>query len=172
MPSSPDVRSDSVISQIKAVIEYLNSNLPKNISSTFSGYLIQPLANELRTWWLESSMQTPLNKMGSFDEELEQLKQLARQLDQMNWQGKELLLELVKYVPRLWITRRKDATLATVRRICSNSTGKKSIVERTVAQNNPAANSATGQQEDWDSTWPDENDDIGMSSFESGHESE
>ena len=144
---------------LRKLVEFLNSNLPKNLQVSLSNHLMQPLKSAMTRYWLEPSMQKSLNEMKSFDDEAQALQQLAYAIDEFGWYGKDLLLELVKSIPRFWIIRRKEAALANVRTICIYNFEDRietDKLEPQTSEGNEPMNEEEGNE--WDSEWPDEQD--------------
>ena len=157
------VKTDTTnaIDTVRMVLKFLKVTLPQPLHVSISSYLLQPLSMSLRRCWLEPSMQKALNEMQLFDDETHSLRQLADYIDEIGWFGKDLLLELIKSIPRLWITRRKETALANVRSVCSGSVSSKFVAER-VELHVLAERNAVDEKhdDDWESEWPDDaNDD-------------
>lgn len=149
--------STSVIDTIKMVLEFLIMTLPQPIHISLSSHLMQPLAMSLRLHWVEPSMHKELNEMQLFDDETYSLRQLAEYIQESGWFGKDVLLELIRSIPRLWIMRRKEAALANVRSVCSSNVSNKIMAEKDELQT-PAERSGIDEKtdHDWETDWPDD----------------
>lgn len=152
--------STSVIDAIRMVLEFLITTLPQPLHISLSSHLMQPLAMSLRLHWIEPSMQKELNEMQLFDNETHSLRQLAEYIQENGWFGKDVLLELIKSIPRLWIIRRKETALANVRSVCSSNVGNKTVIEKIELQK-PAERGGIDENanHDWETEWPDDAND-------------
>ena len=118
---------------------------------------MQPITLSLRRYWLESSMQKSLEGMQLFDDEAQALRQLALDVDDFGWSGKDLLLELIKSIPRLWITRRKETALANVRSICLSNVSSRIAIDKQEPQKSGEEEFVNEmERNEWASEWPDE----------------
>ena len=147
----------NVINAIRMVLKFLITNLPQPLHVSLSSHLMQPLTMSLRLYWIEPSMLKDLNEMQSFDNETLSLRQLAEYIHESGWFGKDILLELLQSIPRLWIIRRKETALAKVRSVCSKTISSKIVAEKVELPISAESGAVDEKADhDWETDWPDD----------------
>ena len=167
-----DLSTVGLIKDICEVFDFLGSRLPLSVSSRLSAILIPLLLPQLQTRWLEPSIPGSLEGLEDLEDVIESVNDLAADLHKKKWSGSDELLAWADDIPRLWLSKRKEASLAAVRQSCFRSTGQKKTAERVetqiISDSDVLATGQSGgpvetkpqQEDDWDAGWEEESEDV------------
>ncbi|KAH0542240.1 hypothetical protein FGG08_003362 [Glutinoglossum americanum] len=154
----PDIGVQHLFEDFNVIIEYLSTRLPLSVSTPLSQILVPSLTSRLISTWLASSVPPSLEGMQEYREILALAVKLEEDIESIGWTAKGELLDWVERAPRVWLTRRREASLDSVRGILSRGFGKVKSVERvetqTVTRKEQLFNNGGGDI--WNEDWSDE----------------
>ncbi|KAH0563008.1 hypothetical protein GP486_002428 [Trichoglossum hirsutum] len=154
-----DITVQHLFMDLNIMIEYLSTRLPPSVSTPVSQILIPSLTSRLISTWLASSVPPSLEGMQEYQEILALAVKLEEDIESVGWTAKGELLNWVERAPRVWLTRRREASLDSVRSILHRGFGKIKCVERVETQTVTRKQGFFGNNGGWDiwnETWSDE----------------
>jgi centromere/kinetochore protein ZW10 len=147
----------SALEDIHRIAEYLSTRLPPSIAIPLSGKLVPALASRLINNWLLPAVPLSLGGIEDFHEILALVLGLAEYLDDLSWTGQSHLVDWVDKSAEIWVTKRKEATIAEVRRLCFRGVKSTHVVERvetqTVTKSDNIITSNEAPDDDWGADW-------------------
>ncbi|KAF2499152.1 hypothetical protein BU16DRAFT_454802 [Lophium mytilinum] len=150
----------SALEDIQRVAEYLSTRLPASIAVPLSAKLVPVFATKLINNWLVPAIPLHLKDIPAFQETLSLVLGLAEYLDELTWSGQSQLVEWVDRSAELWLTKRKEATIAGIRRVCFKGVHTTHTVERVetqvVSKSDSIIKGSEAQDDDWGAEWGDE----------------
>jgi centromere/kinetochore protein ZW10 len=156
---NPDISVQHLFKDLNVIIEYLSTRLPPSVSTPLSQILLPGLIPRLISTWLSSSVPPSLEGMQEYREMLALAVKLEEDIETVGWTANGELLDWVNQAPRVWLTRRREASLDSVRSILSRDFGKTKSVERvetqTVMRKEEIFND-NGGGDNWNEGWSDE----------------
>lgn len=164
---SHDLSSKTLFHDLQRMFEFLVNRLPPAITIPLSATLMPALTGRLENHWLDQALPSTLAEVREFSPLLEDVSELADQIDKLGWHGSNALREWVSNAPRSWLTKRREAVLGDVRGLVFTGLQETKTVERVetrLVSNSDQMLGGDGQQEsqggddDWDTAW-DEPDD-------------
>ena len=141
------------------MISYLSSHLPSSVAIPLSEVLLPGLTSRLVTGPLSSSVPPDLDRIPAFKVTLDQVLRFAGFLDLHGYQGKTNLTQWADEAPRVWLTRRSEVALSTIRQLLIRGLGDPRTVERVETQvitRNDNMFMDGGNNDDWNADWSDE----------------
>ena len=117
------------------------------------------IISRLVSGWLVHSTPSDLQGLQEFEALLYQVSSFASLLNDLKWPGKNDLEFWVKRAPQVWLTKKRDGSLDTVRQLLGQGFGEVRTVERVETQEVTGedgmfrGNSTEG---DWNSEWSDD----------------
>jgi protein transport protein DSL1/ZW10 len=156
---NPDLSVQHLFKDLNVVIEYLSTRLPQSISILLSQILLPSLIPRLISTWLSSSVPPSLEGIREFQEILTLVVKLEEDIESAGWTAKGELSDWVERAPRVWLTRRREASLNSVRVILSGGFGKVRSVERVETQTmlrKEEIFNDNGGGDSWNEGWSDE----------------
>ncbi len=155
----PDIRT--TFRDVYSIIDYLSTRLPPTVAVPLSEVLIPSLTSKLISTWLLPSVPSSLDGMQEFQEILALVLKLADMMDPVGWHGKAGLLDWVDQAPRVWLTKRREASLGQVRTLLSRGLGNVKQAERveteTLLQEDDVPKGSEANN-DWSADWSDDED--------------
>ena len=154
LPSS----TASLFSDVSQLIQFLDTRLPSSVAKPLSEILVPNLVSRLVSGPLTSSVPTNLSDLSTFEETLHEARNFAETLDAHDWHGSEELIRWVKNAPRMWLTRRSDSDLNTIRRLLLRGLGQPREVERVETQVLSMEDTMFTERgnDDWNAEWSDD----------------
>ncbi|KAK6334767.1 hypothetical protein TWF718_010214 [Orbilia javanica] len=157
---NPDPTVVSLYADLKVVLEFLTVKFGTQISHLLSKTLTPAILNTLMGSYLPSCIPTDLDHFNEFDTVLRETTSFEKYLARMGWldrHGGELS-DWVARAPRIWLNRRRESALDSLRRTFESGLGQRHRVERVERVQEPdivvEAPKATDQGEDnWDTNW-------------------
>ncbi|KZF24728.1 centromere/kinetochore protein Zw10 [Xylona heveae TC161] len=148
------------LEDLKSVFGFLNTHLPSSVSLALSETLMPSLSSRLIDTWLISSVPSSLRGLEEYEEVLKQVQLFVDFIRFLGWKGEEPLAEWASRAPRVWITKRREGALLTVRELLLKGAWDTKTVERVETQVfAPEFANAQGQnggQDDWNAGWSDD----------------
>lgn len=156
-----DISTETLFSDITAMIDYLSRHFPSAIAVPLSEGLLPSLTSRLLSGPLSSSVPPDLDGIPAFKDTLQQAQNFTRSLDAHNWRGKNNLISWMQDAPQVWLTRRSEHALHMIRKLLIRGLGDPRTVERVETQVVTKDDSMfvdNGNNEDWNAEWSDEED--------------
>lgn len=157
-----------MFNDLLSIIRFLQSRLPEQATAMLLQILVPSLINRLISVRLLWSVPASLDQLPAFEGMLQEVKTFESELVANKWTEERRLSEWVENAPRVWLGKRKELDLDSIRTIVAGGFGNVQTVERTETQNMSAADGkaaaaagldgADDWNEDWDENWQ-ENDD-------------
>ena len=150
---------ENLLNLVGRVIEYLSANLPFSIMSKVSELLGPSLVSSILSVWLVPALPKNLDGIGSFQTTTVSVLQFADALDSYKWPGKAMLVAWIQEVPQLWLKRRQELSLETVRKFSAPDLENTETVERMEIQVFPGKediHTSTETDDNWNAEWSDE----------------
>jgi centromere/kinetochore protein ZW10 len=132
--TSDDTTIAALLTDLTSLVQFLDSSLPKEVSTSLSQHLIPFLVTRLEDDWLHPSLPSAIAEMPDFQQALGRVALLANQINDLGWKGAQTLLDWEKNVPRLWLTKRREFLLGEVRNLVFTGLKETKIVERVETQ--------------------------------------
>jgi centromere/kinetochore protein ZW10 len=155
----PNIGVQHLFEDLNVIIEYLSTRLPPSVSTPLSQILMPSLTSRLISTWLAWSVPPSLEGMQEYREILALAVKLEEDVEAVGWMGKGELLDWVARAPRVWLTRRREASLDGIRGILSRGFGEIRSIERSETQamtRKEELFSSNGQGDVWSEDWSDE----------------
>ena len=149
---------EDLLTLVGRVIEYLSANLPFSIMFKVSELLGPYLVSSILSVWLVPALPKNLDGIGSFQTTTESVLQFADALDRYKWPGKAMLVAWIKEVPQLWLKRRQELSLDTVRKFSAPDLENTETVEHVEIQVFPGKediHTSTETDDNWNAEWSD-----------------
>jgi protein transport protein DSL1/ZW10 len=143
------------------VVDYLQSNLPKIIEAPVVNAIIPDLVSTLVAEWLTPSVPLALSDIPELEVLQTKASVLAKKLSTSGWPGTHDLSGWVEQAPRMWLARRRMASLDRVRITLALERGPTRQVERIERQmvsKQDAVFAADGEGDDWNIGWNHEDE--------------
>ena len=150
---------EDLLTLVGRVIEYLSANLPFSIMSKVSELLGPSLVSSILSVWLVPALPKNLDGIGSFQSTTESVLQFADALNSYKWPGKAVLVTWIQEVPQLWLKRRQELSLDTVRKFSAPDLENTETVERVEIQVFPCKediHTSMETDDNWNAEWSDE----------------
>ena len=157
---------------IKETLAYLNSNLPQFVVSPLAEDLVPSLVSRLLSGTLLATIPAELDGLPDFQNTLEKVADFGNFLDGHGWPGRSELLKWIQDAPDVWLLRRSQSSLHSVRQILKRGLGSSRSVERVETQrvsNQDGAFADSGKHDDWNAGWSDDEEEQAHSEAPVGH---
>ncbi|MCJ1431747.1 hypothetical protein MMC27_001102 [Xylographa pallens] len=157
--TSSDLSTNTLISDMNSMIDYISTNLPSSIAVPFSEVLLPGLTARLVAGPLSSSVPADLDGISAFKETLSRVSGFAESLQAHGLQGRNNLIKWKNEAPQVWLKRRSELSLHSIRQFLVRGLGDPRIVERVETQvvtrdDNIFVDNTNN--EDWNAGWSDE----------------
>ncbi|KAA8575868.1 hypothetical protein EYC84_004955 [Monilinia fructicola] len=159
-------RADSTIKSlfqdILKIIRFLDQNLPKPMVESLSAAMMPDLSEVIIGTWLESSVPTSLNDMVDYQKALAQTSEFAETLESLKWPGADEFHDWVAGAPKIWLTKKRETALDSVRNALALGVGQileaKRVEMRMVTRDDGMHVASSGEtvKDDWG--WGDEDE--------------
>ena len=156
-----DVSVESVLDDLFDSIRFLDSSLPEPIARLVSEVMMPGLISTLISVWLASSVPATLEDVPDFQSILAQVQSFGDSIESRHWPGKQDLIEWVHSAPKVWLNKRRESSLDTVRRTFANGLGELRTVERVETQRITRKEDifmGSGGDDGWNQDWSDDED--------------
>jgi protein transport protein DSL1/ZW10 len=159
--TSEEKNAQNVLDCLFDVVDYLQSNLPKIIEAPVTKAIIPDLVSILVAEWLTPSVPLELSDIPELEVLQTKASALAKKLSTSGWPGTQDLSSWVEHAPRMWLTRRRMASLDRVRTTLALERGPTRQVERIERQmvsKQDAVFATDGEGDDWNTGWNHEDE--------------
>ena len=153
--------AQNVLDCLFDVVDYLQSNLPKIIEAPVANAIIPDLVSTLVAEWLTPSVPLELSDIPELEVLQTKASTLAKKLSTSGWPGSQDLSDWVELTSRMWLTRRRMASLDRVRTTLALERGptrQVERIERQVVSTQDAVFATDGEGDDWNSGWNHEDE--------------
>jgi centromere/kinetochore protein ZW10 len=124
-----DLSAARLFSDLRMIMDFLDTHLPTTVMSNLSRILIPSLTNRLISTSLPSSVPPTLNDLPAFEELLKETKRFETGLQRANWTRERLLSDWVDGAPKVWLAKQRESSLDAARRIMIHGMDDIHIVE-------------------------------------------
>lgn len=150
---------DALIGNASTVISYLHKHLPTEVSNRVSESLMPPLISRLISHGLSVAIPTQIERSSELKPLLALVKEFAGTLDSFGWVGASDLNEWVENIPRNWLSKKRESSIAQIRVFLSTKLAEKKTIERIeteVIKNGDLLGPKEEPVDDWNEDWSDE----------------
>ncbi|KAK9426597.1 hypothetical protein SUNI508_00124 [Seiridium unicorne] len=167
----------SLFLDLERIMRYLSERLPDDLVQSLSNVMMPDLIPRIKSVWLVSVVPASLKEIDEFEGILQTVRRFCDSLRALNYTGFEELDDWVDSAPRVWLTKRKETALDTVRTKLAQGLGTPTEVERVETQRvsrtegaELAANGAPAgrDDEDWGAAWDDGGDEVEEEASQNG----
>ena len=154
-----DRSAGKLFSDVHAVVNYLDTHLPQSVSRPLLENLIPSLVSRLLGGSLASSVPPDLDGIPTFQSTLKTVLAFAKFSRSRNWRGQQDLVKWAEDAPKVWLARRSESSLHSIRQLLKRGLGNKRAVERAETQmvtRKDEMFAGNGNQDDWDAGWSDD----------------
>lgn len=156
------------IRDVYKLVAFIKSAFPLPLSSRLLHNILPSFICRLLSDWLDPSLPLRLDNLLLFKELMSQVEELSRYIAniQIEVPSDADLSIWLKKVPQAWLSRKKESSLLEVRSMCYSAAKSKKSVDRmetqvihagdTIFQGQSKDSDASGNHEDWDSGWDDQ----------------
>lgn len=146
-------------SDIGAALGFLASRLPHSVASPLVEALLLHAIPMLLSGPLAAAVPTELDGISIFRNTLVKATEFADLLESHGWYGHKELLQWVHDAPNIWLMRRSQSSLKSIRQLLEVGLGNSRSVERVETQrisNQDNVFADNTKQADWSAEWSDE----------------
>lgn len=157
----------ALFSDLEHIMGYLSDRLPDELVQALSNVMMPDLIPRIKSVWLSSVVPASLKEIDEFQAVLGTVRTFCVSLQKMNYTGYDELQDWIDSAPRVWLTKRRETALDTVRAKLADGLGDPKEVERvetqTVSRTEGAELAANGapaaaDDDDWGAAWDDGTD--------------
>ena len=155
-----DKNAHDVLRSMSTLVEFLNANLPVSVRQSVSTILAPSLISKLVEEWLTPCVPLQLADVLALQTLQEEVTKLAELWKAMNWPQYEDLEGWIDRAPRIWLAKRRVASLDAVRKVLATDRGATRNVERIERQTVSVGGDALAKSEvveDWEADWGEDN---------------
>ena len=153
--------ASQLIGDLTSILNFLIDRLPSSIIDRLSENIMPSLIATFISSWLNTSVRTSLKSLPEYQALLNSVSEFAAVLADKGWQGGTDLAEWVEDAPKVWLAKRRETSLTSVRDLLIDHIHKTKVVERVetqmVAKDDIIA-PPNGSADDWDAGWSEEED--------------
>ncbi|CUS13100.1 unnamed protein product [Tuber aestivum] len=131
--NTSDLSAARMFNDLRQIITFFNRNLPSGIAPVFSRIFIPNLTTRLMSS-LSSSVPSSLDDLPKFEALLKETREFENFLHQISWTKETELREWTERAPKVWLSKRREASLDKARQVLSHGTSAVKVVERTETQ--------------------------------------
>ena len=160
---SSDITTNTLISDMNIMINFISTNLPSSIAVPFSEVLLPGLTTRLVAGPLSSSVPADLDSIPAFKETLVRVSDFAESLQAHGLQGRNNLINWTHEAPQVWLMRRSESSLDSIRQHLVRGLGDPRTVERIETQVITRDDNIfvdASNSDDWNVKWSDEDGEI------------
>lgn len=153
---SNNSQNTGVLASIMAVLAFIKKRLPDAVGRPLSSALVPGLMERLQSKDLPEAIRPSLNEIGSFEALVADASAASTTLESYGWSTDNKLGAWASQAPRLWISRRREASITSVRTLLAAKLEARETVEHVESEEVPlddeeAMENAMG--DDWNADW-------------------
>ena len=159
---SPQKLPEAFFADIEEALRYLKSHLPQFVISPLVEELVPSLVSRLLSGTLIATIPAELDGVPEFQSTLKKVAEFGTFIEGQGWPGRRELVEWIQDAPDVWLLRRSQSSLHTIRQILKRGLGTSRSVERVETQkvsNYDEAFADGGKHDDWNAGWSDDEKD-------------
>lgn len=112
-----------MLNDVNTIIDYLRESLPKDMLKALARVMMPPITEQIKKYWLDSAVPASLDDMLEFQKVLALVQDFARRLKHTHWPGWEAYENWVVQAPKIWLVKRREASLDNLRRQLARGKG-------------------------------------------------
>lgn len=116
------------------IVNFIANNFDPEWAHQLSSILMPRLTKLIKETWLDSAVPTSLDEMTEYRKTIALVQVFAETISNLGWEGAEELHDWVADAPRLWVTKRREASLDYTRRQLAKGIRSRREVEKTETQ--------------------------------------
>ncbi|RVX72255.1 hypothetical protein B0A52_04459 [Exophiala mesophila] len=151
---------DKVFDYVSSFTQFLHTSMSKTIQDAAVQAIYPDLMALLVNDWLTPELPIDLDKLDRLDQIRQQMNRLLDQLETLSWHGRTELQAWTNQINRIWLAKRKAATLDAVRKGLASSKGVLRQVERVETRIIDTQPKEHAQEEsipeDWNANWDED----------------
>jgi centromere/kinetochore protein ZW10 len=154
-----NITTERLFADLDLTIEYLGTCLPDSISNPLSEVLIPNLISQLISGTLSSSVPADLEGLHDFQATLQRVLRFSDVLKARGWKGQAELVAWAEDAPRVWLAKRSESSLHSMRQLLVRGLGNPRMVERVETQMVTQEDdlfAGDAKNDDWDAGWSDD----------------
>ncbi|KAI9720915.1 MAG: hypothetical protein M1828_005485 [Chrysothrix sp. TS-e1954] len=153
-----EMTADGALRDTMTLLSFIKHTLPPSLCENIAEHLVPSLVHRLLSNYLPSTIDSDIHATSSFESMVQQTTAFAARLTEEGWGGASDVQEWVEAAPRVWISKRREASLATVKQILRDhlhSTRTAERVETQMISRKELIGGANGSSgvDDWDEDW-------------------
>ncbi|KAK3325721.1 hypothetical protein B0H66DRAFT_616450 [Apodospora peruviana] len=161
---STDNSIESLLADLEKILTFLVQKLPHDLVETISSVLLPEIMPKITKVWLDSAVPSSLDEMDRFQKVIAAAKGFFRSLKSLGLFNLGDLHEWADGAPRVWLSKRREVALDSVRSKFSQGLGASKPVERVEKHmvsksegKHLASNRAVADDDNpgWDTAWSD-----------------
>ena len=156
-----DKSIEKLFSDVRAIVEFLDSYLPQSVVRSLSEELMTSLVSRLLNGPLVLSVPPDLDGIPTFQTTLQNVLGFVKFLKSRSWRGQQDLIKWTENAPKVWLARRSESSLHSIRQLLKRGLGNPRAVERVEIQmvtRRDEMFTGSGNQDEWDAGWSDDGD--------------
>ena len=163
--ASDNAHPGTVFQGLRQALDYLADHIPPIVAVPLCSTLLPTVTSRLETQWLDSAIPSAVSELHGLQCLITDVRNLAGAIECHGWDGASPLREWIQAIPRIWLTKRRDAVLSEVRNMVSVGSRETKRVERvetrTVGETGLTVTrpEARPGQDDWDTAWDEKEPD-------------
>ena len=157
-----DPTASSIVHDVRRLIDFLTQHLPQTVFDPLLGMILPSLMVQLIEG-LDSSLPTSLDTLQSYESTISDISALGEYIDTFHVAipSDADLSEWVQRLPLSWMSKRREAALAAMRRSAYEDVKVKKSAERVETQmvaHDDVMVTSNQKDEDWNAQWADDAD--------------
>ena len=148
--------TESFLSHITTAFDFAKSRLPKHVVDALMTKLVPSIVSELLNGPLDAAVPAELTGMPTFQNVLAETSSFTEYLHENDWLGYHELLQWKQRAPSVWLGKRSQSSLGSVRRLLKRGLGTPRAVERVETHRvsrKDAVFSDARDQDGWGTPW-------------------
>ncbi|KAL9081594.1 MAG: hypothetical protein Q9159_007227 [Coniocarpon cinnabarinum] len=160
--STEALKNANVIEDLIKTIKFLKDKLPNAANEPLSKMLIPSIIAYLVANKIPAALPVDVQASSELVKITDQIQSLADALDEVSWGGSEDLLECNQNIPKMWLAKRREEAIDTVRLLASKRLNTRKNVEhvetQVVSSDDAMVQAATVPTDDWNEDWGEADD--------------
>lgn len=134
LKGSADKLVHSLFTDLEKVFSFLVQHLPPDLVDTISSTLLPDTIHKITTVWLDAAVPSSLHELDQFQETINTAREFCDKLKQLGFTNLGGLQEWTENVPKVWLSKCREAALDSVRTKLSQGLGDPKRVEKVEKQ--------------------------------------
>ncbi|KAI9655653.1 MAG: ribosome biogenesis protein ytm1 [Alyxoria varia] len=142
--------------QLLSCVEFLNERLPRTVIDPLQASLMPDVTSRLISSYLTNVIPLSLSSLEHHQHLLDQTESFAQNLSSLRWGNPVILKEWAGQAPKVWLAKKREVSIGSVRDILSTGLQNRKSVERVetqeISRGDVLANTDM-DAEAWDTDW-------------------